>query len=1140
MGEKLGESFVLLVLRDAAFRAALKADEKFAEQATARMNASLSKVAVSHVPVTFDLKHLQKSAAVVEAIIGVAAEKWRKIARVPAYFDLRPLRKSLRVLGSDVRSAMDGVAGRARVRPFVDTRAFTQQLRQMSASYAGFLQHASQRVMSPRVSSPVGVGGGVGPGGGGGGGGGGGLGVGGSLLAGAAGGLAADLGVRAFGKAQAGLQSLFQTGMQTNSQMEVLTQSFETLMGSATAGQRVLESMRKFAEVTPFELPEISKVGVQLLSTKKITESQLIPTIAKLGDAAAGSADGFESFPRIARAISQMLNKEKIQAEEMLQLSEAGVPAWTALAKSMGKTVPELQKMGDRGQLGLDAIMKLVDGLGGQFDGLAAKQSKTMQGLTSTWRDQLAMALAKVTKPLFDLQRLSLSHLTEWMNTPQAQRFIETLTNGMAAIADRAKGVGDSVLTWAKNADISGITASIGAVLGMAGKMAGALIAAFQNPVVQAIAKFAALAASISAVAAVASMLAPTVLAAFAPFSVVAAGLAAAAAGLASSFRGALDGEQGTKLRETMSSIWERVKDIGDSLRENLTPIIEAVSAKLAAMVPAGGLSGLWQGAAEVLDSLLAKVQVFSNDFGATWEYVKALGAATVLEWWNRLKFMVTTQAPAAWQGLVEGMAASFVALITSIGDMFVNVFQKAGEAFKSIFSIEGGLFGAIGKEAKSAWSDVGNVMLDAQKRATAAAENTKKTGGSKSDAWLAAGAEIALGVEKGLGRYLEGGIKVAGSTIDAKTEQAKILGGLATDIAGMGMEVSKKQADAFAQAFQNRMGAVGGPGDDPVAVAERERAAKLWEQMQKKTDQSNVKRQTEEKVAAAKEREEAGAKGLADMMQAAKTGLVNWYEKAKEAFSESSASSPAAASKQRKIDFTTNSALYGKVAEALAPKALNTHEAKMEALTTSIRNILAKGIGRPLLNIAIGLPGKVANAANAAGKAIGGAIGGAAAGKGLNPGAAIGPLADAVKSIPDSVKAAGGWLNESARSLGLPQMDEATKEQIRRKAEVQDILREIPDLFEPAWEEPKNPLEGVAKSLGKMGFTNGQGIALSIGEAIDTAFTHLNRLGESSQPAAVADPLMKQQNDILNQSVRIQQSIASGIANLGVMGYGV
>ncbi len=208
-----------------------------------------------------------------------------------------------------------------------------------------------------------------------------------------------------------------------------------------------------------------------------------------------------------------------------------------------------------------------------------------------------------------------------------------------------------------------------------------------------------------------------------------------------------------------------------------------------------------------------------------------------------------------------------------------------------------------------------------------------------------------------------------------------------------------------------------------------------------------------------------------------------------------------------------------------------------MEALTTSIRNILAKGIGRPLLNVAIGLPGQVANAANAAGKAIGGAVGGAAAGKGLNPGAAIGPLADAVKSIPDAVKSAGGWLGDAGRSLGLPQMDEATKEKIRRKAEVEDILREIPDLFEPAWKEPKNPLEGVAKSLGQMGFAGAAGSLLDVGEAIDTAFSYLNRLGASSQ---AADPLMKQQNEILNQSVRIQQSIASGIANLGVMGYGV
>jgi len=1092
-------------------------------------------VAAAHVPVSFDTKHLQKSADVIEALIGIAAEKWRKLARVPAYFDLRPLRKSLRVLGTDVRSTMDAVTSRAKVRPFVDTRAFTQQLRQLSASYSGFLQHASQRVMSPRVGAPFG--GGRDPVGAGGGG----LGVGGSLLAGAAGGLAADLGVRAFGKAQAGLESLFQTGMRTNSQMEVLTQSFETLMGSATAGQRVLESLRKFAEVTPFELPDISKVGVQLLSTKKITENQLIPTIAKLGDAAAGSADGFESFPRISRAISQMLNKEKIQAEEMLQLSEAGVPAWTALAKSMGKTVPELQKMGERGQLGLEAIMKLVDGLGGQFDGLAAKQSKTMQGLTSTWRDQLAMALAKVTKPLFDLQRLSLSHLTEWMNTPQAQRFIETLTNGMAAIADRAKVVGDSVLTWAKNADISGITESIGAVLKTAGQIAGALVAAFQNPVVQAIAKFGALAASISAVAAVASMLAPTVLAAFAPFSLVAAGIAAAVAGMASSFKTAMDGEQGTKLRDTMASIWDRVKDIAASLQENLIPIIDAVTGKLSSMVPSGGLSGLWQGAAEVLDSLLAKVQVFSSDFGATWEYVKALGSATVLDWWNRLKFMVTEQLPTAFLAFGEGMWASMYAYITAIGDAFVKMFEKAGEAFKSIFSLQGGLFDAIGKEAKSAWSDVGNVMYDAQQRATAAAANTKKTGGSKTDAWLAAGAELAVGMEKGLGRYLQGGAKAASAAVGVNVEQAKVLGGLATDVAAIGADVGAKQADAFAKAFKDRMATVGGPGEDAAAMSERARAQKLLDDMQRRSDQSSAKRRESEAASSAKSRQEEGAKGLALLLEKAKAGVVGWYEKAKEAASEALAGPAASQTKKTNWETTTAAGLYTKVAEALAPTALSGHEKKMETLTTNIRDLLAKGLGIPLLGAVAGLPGKVAGAAKNLGNAVGGAVGGVAGGA-FGPGAVVGPLADAVKKIPDVVKAAGGWLNGAAAAIGLGNVDAAVKEEIDRR--VGEAGKGVAANGKAgAWaNDPWNAFEQGQMAPAVAGaWANDPWNAFEQGgvsDSIQNAMDALDRMfgGGVSVPA---DPLMKQQNDILNQSIRIQQSIANGISSLGVAGYG-
>ena len=55
-----------------------------------------------------------------------------------------------------------------------------------------------------------------------------------------------------------------------------------------------------------------------------------------IGDVAAGFRHGRGGIDAITRAMGQMQAKQKITGEEMMQLTEAGIPAWKILAKEMG------------------------------------------------------------------------------------------------------------------------------------------------------------------------------------------------------------------------------------------------------------------------------------------------------------------------------------------------------------------------------------------------------------------------------------------------------------------------------------------------------------------------------------------------------------------------------------------------------------------------------------------------------------------------------------------------------------------------------------------------------------------------------------------------------------------------------------
>lgn len=271
---------------------------------------------------------------------------------------------------------------------------------------------------------------------------------------------------------------MVQQGIQYNATIQQSTASLEVLLGSLSKATTFMNEIREFAAKTPFEMPELNKAAVSLLATKKIAESDVMPVLKKLGDAAAGSSEGFAAFPRVTRAVSQMLTKGKIQAEEMMQLAEAGVPAWQALATQMGKSTEEVQAMGQRGELGRAQIMMLVDGLGNAYKGMADKQSKTYLGLASTIRDNLGKAIGDATKPLFDLAMGGMQKLVAAMDSPQFQGFIESLASGFQTAIKYGEELVNSPLAQAV-AKFAAIALGVGAVVGGVVVLEGAIASAF-------------------------------------------------------------------------------------------------------------------------------------------------------------------------------------------------------------------------------------------------------------------------------------------------------------------------------------------------------------------------------------------------------------------------------------------------------------------------------------------------------------------------------------------------------------------------------------------------------------------------------------------------------------------------------------
>lgn len=203
----------------------------------------------------------------------------------------------------------------------------------------------------------------------------------------------------------------------SNAEMEQYTTSLEVMLGSASKASAMIEKMRDFAAKTPLTLDNVISGG-SLLMSYGVDESNLIDTMTKLGDLASGNA---EKMDRITLAYGQMLAKGKVTGEELMQMTEAGVPLQTALADSIGVTGEEFSKMVSAGKVGIDDLNKAITELttgDGKFAGMMEKQSETMQGMLSTLQDNLSEFMRKMGEGAFGEVKSALQEasdlLAEW------------------------------------------------------------------------------------------------------------------------------------------------------------------------------------------------------------------------------------------------------------------------------------------------------------------------------------------------------------------------------------------------------------------------------------------------------------------------------------------------------------------------------------------------------------------------------------------------------------------------------------------------------------------------------------------------------------------------------------------------------
>lgn len=243
----------------------------------------------------------------------------------------------------------------------------------------------------------------------------------------AAGGVGAILGIGV---------AVAKTGFEFDSFKQQSMIAFEQMLGSGEKAQSFLNDLQAFAAKTPFEFPGLVDSARQLMAMGFASED-VLPTLTSVGDAVAAMGGGADLVARVTRALGQMKAKGKAAGGEMMQLTEAGIPAWEFLAKKIGVDIPTAMDMVSKGAVKSETVISAVtEGMNKKFGGMMEKQSGSWSGLLSTLQDNFKMFSGTVMQPVFEAATKGMNKLVELTSKPEVTQWAETLGKKVAGMVE--------------------------------------------------------------------------------------------------------------------------------------------------------------------------------------------------------------------------------------------------------------------------------------------------------------------------------------------------------------------------------------------------------------------------------------------------------------------------------------------------------------------------------------------------------------------------------------------------------------------------------------------------------------------------------------------------------------------------------
>jgi len=224
----------------------------------------------------------------------------------------------------------------------------------------------------------------------------------------------------------------FKQMISLSSDLEQSRVTFETMLGSSSQADQMINNLNDFANATPFNNTALYD-NAKLLLNFGMNDASIIPTLKMLGDVSGGSKEKLDS---LTLAFAQIQSQGKLTGQDLLQMINAGFNPLQELSQMTGKSMATLKDEMSKGLITSEMVTQAFQHTtseGGRFFGMMEKQSQTAAGKWSTLVGKVQLAAANFgTKLLPMLTKVvdKLILLVDWIS-----RNIRIITRITAVIA---------------------------------------------------------------------------------------------------------------------------------------------------------------------------------------------------------------------------------------------------------------------------------------------------------------------------------------------------------------------------------------------------------------------------------------------------------------------------------------------------------------------------------------------------------------------------------------------------------------------------------------------------------------------------------------------------------------------------------